>query len=200
MWDDKSWKNTLCCNSQRNFLWSAGSSAAAWGRCFAQPSPASLRSSPPCLLVARTPTLPFVRPRGTAAADNGSILQDRKTTHTLKWQLSVQHPLRQLNECQPCFSYNFCFILNCTLATHISLKHNILLPPVSDSLSNTKQLMPHIDLPGSCLYLTTEASQAVESCREQTHNVVHCENANLPGTPVFHVHPLLKSLLYSKLW
>lgn len=148
----------------RNFPFSTDSSAAARSRCFAQPSPASPRSSQHCLLVARTPTLPFVRPRGTDAANNGSILRDRETTHTLKWQLSVQHPLWQLNECQPClrlcFSYNFCFILNCTLATHTTLWNitffclqfwTLFLTPSRDLhiklFKWEEQLMPHIDLP-----------------------------------------------------
>lgn len=142
----------------RNFPWSTDSSAAAWSRCFTQPSPANPLSLEHCFLVPRTPTLPFVRPRGMATADNGSILWDRKTTHTLKWQLSVQHPLWQLNECQPCLrlclSHNFRFILNCTLATHTTLWNVTFFCLQFRTLFLTPSSWCLIDLPGSCVCLT----------------------------------------------
>lgn len=59
--------------------------------------------------------------------------------------------------------------------------------------------MPHIDLPGSFVYLSIEASQVVETCRDQTDILIRCENATLPTTPVFCVHLLLKFLQYSKM-
>lgn len=65
----------------------------------------------------------------------------------------------------------------------------LFLTPCNDLhlnlLKKDEQLMTHIDLSDSRVYLTREASQAVEMCRDQKDDLVHCENANLPVIPGF---------------